>query len=942
MTTSQILQRAVEAHQTGRIEEAKQLYDQVLIQNSKEPNALHLRGVVALQENELNTAIALIQRAIEFCKGDAGFFNNLGTAFLRNHQEIQAIESFKNALLLNENDLNLLLNLAQAFRQKGDVSKAIEVAKHACHVAPEAASSLHLLGVLCAELGELSQAIVHLKAAVQTSPKDVNYHCDLANAYMESGREAKAEEVFRAAIELSPNHSAAHDGLGTSLLRLEDYPNAEAELRFAIELNPKVATYWHHLGRVLEKREAFSDAHRCFEKSVELNPKLVSGLCDLGHSFNRREEFVHSSHCFLQSLLIQPEDVNVLRYVADSFFAQEEFEKATNYFRRILELDHDDHEVCYRLGICYAKQAMFQESLDLFLKARPSFEDSRDFNLSLGRIFKVARRPEEAKEIFEKLLASNSDDVEALIELAKLHLVGRECRSCAYLLEKAYQIDPENLEVLRSLADIYADLNEFERVVGFCQQALAIEGDDVAFLLRQVFAKQKTCQWDGLQEQIERLLELPKRKGDQALPLLFMQLPATPMQLKEIAQNWALFLEDLQSTELKEEPFIHRIGTSRRTTGKAKIRVGYLSGDFRQHPVSQLLVEMLEKHTRSEFEIFGYTTNNWEESGLGKRIYQAFDKTENLRELDWRKGAAKIFEDEIDILIDLAGYTMGMRCDVMVARPAPIQVNYLGFPGTWGASCMDYIIADEFVIPASSHADFNEQVVSLPHCFLANPTFSPLAADEKLSRRQCGLPDEAFIFSSFNSTFKIGPVVWETWMKILKAVPNSVLWNNVTNPSSFQRLQQAAEKSGVAAERIICAKWAKTRTEHLARLGAADLMLDAWPYNAHASASDAMLAGLPVLTLSGETFASRVAGSLLNGLGMTDLITHDPTSYEQRAIELAQSPSELSAVKRRLREAVEQSPVFDSGQFTLNIESAYRKMYDTWAQQETPRSFSID
>jgi predicted O-linked N-acetylglucosamine transferase (SPINDLY family) len=357
-----------------------------------------------------------------------------------------------------------------------------------------------------------------------------------------------------------------------------------------------------------------------------------------------------------------------------------------------------------------------------------------------------------------------------------------------------------------------------------------------------------------------------------------------------------------------------------------KIRVGYLSGEFRQQATSLLLVGVLEHHDTEQFDIYAID-NGWDDlSETRRRINDAVPRRINIGERNDAEALAAIRENRIDVLVNLNGYFGQGRTRLFAQRAAPVQVNYLGYPGTLGARYMDYIIADQHVLPVDHRAFYSEKVVYLPNCYQANDRSKQIAT-RIFDRRECGLPAEGVVFCCFNNVYKITPGIFDCWMRILKHVDGSVLWLLEDSASAAANLAKEAVARGVSADRIVFAERLPL-PEHLARHRCADLFLDTLPYNAHTTASDALWAGLPVVTCRGETFAGRVASSLLHNLHLPELITATLEDYVRLAIELATHPEKRAAIKQKLADNRLTTALFDTALFTRHIETAYAAMVE--------------
>jgi protein O-GlcNAc transferase len=374
--------------------------------------------------------------------------------------------------------------------------------------------------------------------------------------------------------------------------------------------------------------------------------------------------------------------------------------------------------------------------------------------------------------------------------------------------------------------------------------------------------------------------------------------------------------------------------------GHDKLRIAYLSGDFREHVVSSQTAELFELHDRTLHEIYGISFGIDDRSEIRTRLTQVFDQFHDVRSRSDHDVARLVSDLQIDIAIDLTGLTQGCRPGIFAYRPAPVQVNYLGYPGTLGADFIDYIIGDRFVLPFDQQPHFSERIVHLPGSFLATDSRKSIAADVP-SRQECGLPETGFVYCCFNSNYKITQQVFEVWMRLVSSNPGSVIWLGRDNGDTEHNLRREAEMRGVAATRLVFAARLPA-PQHLARHRLADLFLDTLPYNAHSTACDALWAGLPVLTCVGRTFASRVAASLLHAVGLPELVTHDLSDYETLATRLATDPALLRGCKLRLEENRLTHPLFATKQFTRHMEAAYATMWKIHQSGEGPRSFRVE
>jgi predicted O-linked N-acetylglucosamine transferase (SPINDLY family) len=464
--------------------------------------------------------------------------------------------------------------------------------------------------------------------------------------------------------------------------------------------------------------------------------------------------------------------------------------------------------------------------------------------------------------------------------------------------------------------------------LGF-HNALTLERDELDYAegLR-LLAKLYLCDWTELMVETEQSLSR-LREGNKAIPpFAFLCLPSTAADQLQSSKQYA--------REFIESPPIQQAGAH----SHDRIRIAYLSADFRDHAIGLLTAGLFENHDKSRFEITGISFVQGQDTAIGRRLADAFEHFDEVKGKTDEEIANLIRTREVDIAIDLMGHTQYARVGIFARRPAPIQVHYLGFAATLGTNFIDYILADLTVIPEEHHEFFTDRVFWLPDSYFASDNRRAISLG-KSTRKECGLPEDGFIFCSFNNAYKISPKIFHVWMRLLQGTPGSVLWLSQAHPIAMANLRREAERCGVSAQRLIFAPKVADNAEHLARQRLADLFLDTLPYNAHTTANDALWAGLPVLTCIGETCAGRVAASQLKAVGLPELITTSLEDYEALALKLAREPSFLAAIKAKLARNRDTYPLFDTARFTRHIEAAYTTMWERQQRGERPEAFAV-
>jgi predicted O-linked N-acetylglucosamine transferase (SPINDLY family) len=528
-------------------------------------------------------------------------------------------------------------------------------------------------------------------------------------------------------------------------------------------------------------------------------------------------------------------------------------------------------------------------------------------------------RVDEALASYDRALALKPDYAQAHYNRGDtLHLLNRLDEALASY-DRALALRPDYAEAHYNRGNVLYELKRLDEALACYDRAIAIRPDYPYLIGSRMYCRMHCCDWNNLDAAwaiVCNAIDLGKHAST---PFFLLAIPSTPMQQQRCARS------NIQ----------HRFPARFAPLGQRdrynhdRIRIGYFSNNFSDHPVSHLIAQLIENHDRARFEIIGFSFGSPTADLWRQRLEKAFDRFLDVSTRSDQEIAALARALEIDIVIDLNGFTKRARTGIFALRPAPVQVNYLGYPGTLGAEYMDYLIADATVIPPELRQYYDEKIVYLPHSFQVNNT-TRVVSDRPLSRAELGLPDDAFVFCCFNHNYKITPDAFDIWMRLLHAVEGSVLWLSGGNAAATRNLRLEAEKRGIAPERLVFAMRLESLAEHLARYRQADLFLDTFYYNAHTTTSDALWAGLPVLTCLGNTFASRVAASLLTAIGLPELITHNHADYESLALELATDPERLAAIRHKLAANRTTQPLFDTARFTRDIEKAYLMMHERY------------
>ena len=544
---------------------------------------------------------------------------------------------------------------------------------------------------------------------------------------------------------------------------------------------------------------------------------------------------------------------------------------------------------------------------------------------NLGTLLGNLSRPAEAEAAYRQALALHADFPHARLNLG--HLFERRGQHDEAMAEWRSVIDSHAARELKvhawnNTGRLLEQLRRFPEAEAALTQSLLLDADQPNVVQHYVHLRQKQCAWPAWQP-VGTLTENQLLTGTSLLAM--MSASDDPVLQLMAAQRFA------HERVPKPQPVpLHSAMPPR----EGKIRIGYLSGDLHMHAVGLLTAELFELHDKSRFEVWAFCWTPESEQPLRRRIRSAMDHLVPIGGLDDAAAARKIAEAGIDVLVDLQGLTSGARPGILGWRAAPVQVSYLGLPGTAALPGLDYIVADHFVIPDEMRPYYTERPLWLPHCYQVSDRRREVAA--RPSRATYGLPEDAFVFCSFNNNFKFTQDVFQSWMRVLQAVPNSVLWLLADNDTARENMLKEADAAGVARGRLIFAPRVSP-AEYLARFQCADLMLDTFPYNAGTTASDALWMGLPILTRSGRSYISRMAGSLLTAIGLPDLITENLGHYERLAIALGQNPARVASYKRYLAEQGRSSPLFDVPQIVRDLEAEFERLARAARDGQKPR-----
>lgn len=659
------------------------------------------------------------------------------------------------------------------------------------------------------------------------------------------------------------------------------------------------------------------DALRAYDRAIALRPDYVDPHFNRGNALLRLQRRDEALEAYDRAIALSPSLVLAHYNRATVLQALGRMPEALEGYRTVVAMDPGHVQARFNLGTWFLDNQQFEEAFACLHPLADQASQVPEVHNNLGTAQLRLGRYAEAEVSFSRALDLRPQYAEALNNRGEAHLKLRRWDLAMEDLRQAVRLRPDQGAFRFLLGRIYREMKRYDLALEQFYEARRLRAQSPMLACGIVAAKMHSCEWENLDSEAAQLEQALKAGTVEVEPFVALSLWDDPA-LHSMAARLQI-KNHLRSASDALGP----LGENRPA---GKIRVGYYSADFRNHPVAQLIVELFELHDRERFEWFGFYVGPDVQDPLRARVEAALDHFIDVRERSDQEIAQLSRELGIDIAVDLMGFTQDSRLGCFAYRCAPVQVSYLGYPGTTGADYMDYVVADRVVIPPEARDHFAEKVVYMPHCYQVNDSQREISG-RSFAREELGLPATGFVFCCFNNNFKILPATFDGWMRILRAVEGSVLWLFEDNPLAAANLRQQAQARGVSADRLVFAA-RMPRDEHLARHRLADLFLDTLPYNAHTTASDALRAGLPVLTCMGASFASRVAASLLYAVGLPELVTSTQAAFEARAIALAQDPAQLAGLCERLRRQGPQSPLFDTPRFARDIESAFATMQE--------------
>jgi protein O-GlcNAc transferase len=685
-----------------------------------------------------------------------------------------------------------------------------------------------------------------------------------------------------------PNHPVILQYQGILSLQLNQPKSALVYLHKAVTINKQEALLYNYIGVAYSQLEHNEKGIYFYNQALRHNPKLGESYYNLGIALIKMNRLNDAEKNLRKAIQNNIQIPSLYYNLANILHKNNKIDEAILYYQHALQLNPAYLMCAYNLGEIYIKKNCLNDAL----------------------------------KIYQHILDFQPNEVEAHHEIATIYYQLNHFKDAANHFEI---VNNKSLLIYLKLGHCYYKLNDFYAEINTYQRGLETFPDNFSLILQLIMACKSSCFWDPLDDLQKKLIQLLD-KAEYTSNGFYLTLGLNPSQELILAKQIAKFYSN-KAKKLQDGCHFY---FQRKL--KQKIRIGYVSGNVRDHPNAHLTIDMFPCHNKEKFEVYLYSAGPQDDSIYAKRIPTLVDSFVDLQNYSSEKAAKKIYEDNIDILIDMTGYYQNSASTIFALRPSPIQISFLGYCGTSGGDFIDYLVTDNTVIIDGETQYYSEKLIYMPYTYFV--TYNQPFIATKISRQEQGLPKDAFIYCCFNQQLKYDPVLFKSWMRILHKVPNSVLWLWVTNPIAKENLHKEAEKHGINKDRIIFAsKLAKD--EHLARLQLADLFLDSFLFTAHTTAIDALYVGLPLITRYGNNIAARGASSLLKAIGLSELITNTAEEYEEMAVYYATHSEALNKIRQKIAMNKECMPLFNTKLYIQQLEQRLNKVWELFLYKKT-------
>jgi protein O-GlcNAc transferase len=813
--------------------------------------------------------------------------------------------------------------LGAAHKANGQLDNALAAYEHALSLKPDDAEIYNNIGNVLKDQGKLEDAIAVYERALSLKP-------DYAVAWYNMGGTLRVQDkledaiaAYERALSLKPNYADAHYNIGVTLQQQGKLEDAIAAFERVLSLEPDDAEVYNNMGVMLKEQGKLSDAIAAYERALSLKPDYAIAYNNMGATLQQKGRLEDAIAAYERALSLKPDYADACYNMGVTLQQQGKLSDAIAAYERAMSLKPDHADACYNMGVTLQQQGKLEDAIAAYERAVSLKPNYADAYVNMGNTLQEQGKLEDAIAAHKRALSLKPDYAGAYFNMGGALREQGKMGDAIAAYESALSLKPDYASAYVNMGGTLQEQGKLEDAIAAYESALSLKPDHAEVEAQMLHQQQHVCDFS-----ISKMLShASARLGittEMVEPFTGLSWLDNPEHQLQRSKAWAVGQYSQSPPPLQARPKIR----------PKLLKIGYFSADFHDHATMYLMSGLLRHHNAEQFEVFAFSYGRFKSGDGHKRAAGSVDHFFDVAGQSDSQISDLARDHGLDIAIDLKGYTAQTQSGIFQYRLAPIQINYLGYPGSMGADFIDYIIADPVVIAADQRQFYSEKIIYLPNSYQPNDNTREIASTDT-TRADFGLPENAFVFCCFNNSYKIGSSEFDIWMRLLNRVNGSVLWLLQANKWAEQNLRREAQIRGVDPDRLVFAERVP-HSEHLARHKHADLFVDTFNYNAHTTASDALWGGLPVVTKQGKQFAARVAASLLTSVGLSELITNSEEEYEKLILDLAMQPQRLSGIKAKLAANRLTEPLFDTLRYTQNFEKGLQKAYDIFFANEQP------
>ena len=820
-----------------------------------------------------------------------------------------------NKIKPKKEQLVTMLQKGFVLHQQNKLQEAKVIYEQILAIEPSDFNALQFLGLLYAQTNQFLKAVNFLSKALQINPDNVDCCTNYGNVLQELKRFDEAIGCYDKALRIKKD-ALTYYNRGSALKELKRFDESLASYEQAININPDADIY-NNLGYVLQVLNRLEEALVSYDKAISIKLDHAEAYFNRSSVLQELKRFDESLTGYEQAISFKPDYAAAYNNLGNVLKELKRFDESLSSYEQAISIKPDYAEAYFNRGVVLQELNRLEGALASYDKAINIRPDYADAYFNRGNTLKELKFLKKALVSYEQAISIKSDYVEAYNNSGVVLQELKHFEQALVIYDQVISIKPDYADAYFNSGVVLQEFKRYDEVTAFFNKVINIKPNYKLLIGQLQHVKMVMCDWENFEKQRNLILQKIDAKEPVIAPFPILAIVDDSKLHRKVAES---YVAENHPYKPILEPVIEKILNK-------KIRLGYYSADFRFHAVTILIAELIEIHNTEKFELIAFSFGTDIKDEMQNRLSKAFDQFIDVRNKSDQEVAILSRHLGVDIAIDLGGYTKDCRPGIFSYRAAPIQLSYIGYLGTSGSPYMDYLIADKTIVPVDSQNYYSEKIVYLPS-YQVNDRKRKISS-RQFSRKDFDLPMNSFIFCCFNNNYKILPATFDGWMKILTTVDNSILFLYAENKWVRSNLINEALKRGISSERLVFGEHLEP-DEYLARYKICDLFLDTFPYNAGTTASDALWAGLPVLTMMGESFASRMAASLLIAIDLPELITSTQEEYESLAIELATNPAKLKAIKTKLESNRLTTPLFDTPRFTKHLEEAYISMYERY------------